>query len=119
MKNRPAKPKIVCVCGSVEDRKQLFAILRQEAERGNIVLAPSLLYGKGTEARLKELERQKIDMADEILVIREYGRAPRETKADIRYARRHGKAVRYFGKQKHGPFRWELPSECRIGMGSI
>lgn len=108
-RNLPGRPKIVCLCGStrfIED----FAITTWELEtkHGYIVLGCTMLpawYTGGARSHFAEqqgLKEQrdehhlrKIDLADEILVLNIDGYIGESTRAEIEYATRTGKPVKY------------------------
>lgn len=101
------RPRIICLCGSTRFI-ELFAIKTWELEReGFIVLGCTLLpmwycnvpdhFGEatGTKEQCDELHKRKIDLADEVLVLNVGGYIGESTADEIRYARGHGKPIRY------------------------
>jgi hypothetical protein len=48
-----------------------------------------------TKEMLDDMHKRKIDMADEIFVINVGGYIGDSTKSEIKYAKEHGKTVRY------------------------
>lgn len=48
-----------------------------------------------TKEMLDDMHKRKIDMADEIFVINVGGYIGGSTKSEIKYAKEHGKTVRY------------------------
>ncbi len=105
-KMKAIRPKIVCLCGPMR-----FMEAYRQAEydlemQGVIVLAPSFLPGAaqhdGTtgctpeqKIMLDELHKQKIDMADRILVLNVGGYIGSSTRSEIDYALANGKPVTY------------------------
>ena len=50
---------------------------------------------RATKAKLDDLHKRKIDIADEILVLNVNGYIGESTRSEIEYAKAHGKRVRY------------------------
>lgn len=101
MSNVPAaRPKIVCLCGSLRFSRE-FAIERTRLTLElAIVLAP-----EATEAAppdpllvraLGELHLRRIDLADEVRVVNPGGYIGETTRREIAYANALGKPVTYF-----------------------
>ena len=97
------KPIIVCLCGSTRFVELFRYVNRRETLAGKIVLAPGCFQGDvvlevlpGVKQRLDALHLQKIDLADEILVVNVGGYIGESTRQEIAYARQHGKRVRWF-----------------------
>ena len=102
------RPGIICLCGST----RFWEAFRDHGLRltleGKIVLsigiaAPdSMIFahandeeGKQVKARLDALHKQKIDLADEILVLNVGGYIGDSTRSEIEHARQRGKVVRW------------------------
>jgi hypothetical protein len=104
---RLQRPKIVVLCGSTRYWQELAEANLYETAAGRIVLAPGCnlkqphpLWAAPAQAdRLKEvldaLHRQKIDLADEVLIVNPDGYIGDSTRSEIDYARACGKPVRY------------------------
>jgi hypothetical protein len=103
-------PPIVCLCGSTRFHDQFRRANLRLTLAGQIVLsigcdtksdadlaAAADLGGglAGVKARLDELHRRKIDLADYVLVLNIGGYIGDSTRAEIRYARAAGKPVTY------------------------
>jgi hypothetical protein len=106
------KTKVVCLCGSSKYPEIHFRVMMQETLAGRIVI-PMGLYGhadfplgakaatndgdEATEVKqmLDRLHFEKIDLADEILVVNVGGYIGSSTKREIEYAITTGKGVRY------------------------
>jgi len=106
------KPKVICICGSTRFADD-HAITRWEFEKkGIICLMINYLpawyaqsqgwdgyhhFGEqaGLKKYLDELHLRKIDMADEVYVINKNGYIGVSTSAEIEYAEKMGKPVRY------------------------
>ncbi|MEU1569452.1 hypothetical protein ABZ504_56100 [Streptomyces mirabilis] len=100
-------PKIVVLCGSTRYWQELAEANLYETAAGRIVLAPGCnlkqshpLWAAPAQAdRLKQvldaLHRQKIDLADEVLIVNPDGYIGDSTLSEIDYARVCGKPVRY------------------------
>ena len=100
------KPKVVCLCGSEKFAGEFSVANINEAQRGNIVLAPAFESRKEGEkytpeqrAKIDELQLRRIDMADEILVLNIGGYIGESTKKEVAYARKAGKQIRW--KEPH------------------
>ena len=100
--------RIVCLCGSTRFIEQIACMAWELEKKGAIVLGMHLLpanYGgvqadhqaeaEGVAARMDELHKRKIDLADEILVMNVGGYIGSSTRSEIEYAEKHGKVVRY------------------------
>ncbi|MFJ9033228.1 hypothetical protein ACIRQP_32885 [Streptomyces sp. NPDC102274] len=105
--NSAARPTIVALCGSTRFWEQFAEANLYETAAGRIVLAPGCnlkrphaLWADPVQAdRLKlmldALHRQKIDLADEVLIVNPGGYIGDSTRSEIEYARSLGKPVRY------------------------
>jgi hypothetical protein len=103
----PARPRIVCLCGSTRFWAQLAEANVRETAAGHIVLAPGCnlktpheLWATPTQAEklkplLDDLHKQKIQLADEILVVNPGGYTGTSTRSEIAYAHALGKPIRY------------------------
>ena len=101
------KPTIVCLCGSTRFKEEYEKAEREETLLRKIVLTVGLfghLEGldmtSETKAKLDELHKRKIDLADEILVIDVGGYIGESTRREIEYAKEHGKKVKYLSKEE-------------------
>ncbi len=98
-------PRIVAICGSTRFMAEMAEADLRETEAGRIVVkpgcdlkSPHALWSDPVEAqtlkaRLDELHRSKILLADEVLVVGDY--IGDSTRAEIAYARSLGKPVRF------------------------
>ncbi len=75
--------------------------------KGNIVLIPSvyehaegLTFDKDTKRMLKEMDKPKILLADEIFVINPDGYIGHSTMEDVQYAQSQGKEITYMETPK-------------------
>ena len=96
------RPEIVCICGSMRFALQIREANGQLTLAGAIVLAPgeTRLVGDGAlsmeqQAKLDALHRQKIDLADRVLVVNQGGYLGESTRSEIDYARAMGKPVSF------------------------
>lgn len=96
------KSKIVCLCGSTKFKKEFEQIMMEESLKGNIVLSvgcfahyDEIRLSKDEKKDLDELHRNKIDMADEIIIINVKGYIGESTRNEIKYAKETGKPIRY------------------------
>jgi guanosine-3',5'-bis(diphosphate) 3'-pyrophosphohydrolase len=103
----PPRPKIICLCGSTKFI-EMFAVKTWELElEGNIVLGCTLLpkwycpvrdhfaETLGVKEQRDNHHLQKIDLADEILVLNVNGYIGESTRREIEYAQKCGKEIRY------------------------
>ena len=101
------RPRIVCLCGSTRFAEAFQRANLTETIAGHIVLSIGcntksdsdlIALGELTEdakARLDELHKRKIDLADEILVLNVGGYIGDSTRSEVNYAAQNGKAIRY------------------------
>ena len=99
------RPKIVCLCGSTRFMDAFNQANRDETLRGHIVLSveptdashqhDSVEANGPLKAMLDDLHLQKIDLADEVLVINVGGYVGRSTANEVAYAILTGKPVRW------------------------
>lgn len=97
-----ARPRIVCLCGSTRFKDAFIAANRSETLAGRIVLSVGLFgHAEGLnmdgpiKARLDDLHKRKIDLADEVLILNVGGYVGSSTKSEIEYAQKHGKPLRW------------------------
>lgn len=108
--DRPARPTIVCLCGSTRFYDEFQQANYDETMAGRIVLSVGFYphakakhghgegvgHGSAEKIALDELHKRKIDLADEVLVVSDatgyYGES---TRSEIEYARSLGKPVRF------------------------
>lgn len=105
METTPARPTIVCLCGSTRFMDAFHAANAAESRAGKIVLTVEIAVYSGAsdpqhhdpdlKARLDELHLRKIDLADEVLVLNVGGYVGPSTRREVEYARVHGKALRW------------------------
>jgi hypothetical protein len=90
---------VVTLCGSMRFLPQMLHVAAEETLAGAIVLAPFAVVPATEQdgevkARLDELHRRKIDLADRVIVVSDasgyYGTS---TRGEIDYAAAHGKPV--------------------------
>lgn len=114
----PKKRKVVCLCGSTKFWRTFQRAGLQETMRGNIVLSIGAASGtdddhfgnlkpeeyEAIKDDLDTLHYDKIAMCDEILVLDELRDGQpyigTSTKAEIAFATRMGKGVRYWSKEQ-------------------
>jgi len=100
-------PKIVCLCGSTKFKQAFMDANKQETFEGNIVLSvgcfphadgggdPEVVLGHRVKEELDRLHKQKIDLADEVLVLNVGGYIGSSTKSEIEHAIKSNKPIRY------------------------
>lgn len=98
-------PRIVVICGSVRFLAEMNEADVRETCAGKIVVKPAVdmksphqlradpAESEALKARLGDLHRAKIRLADEVLVVGDY--IGESTRAEIACARRLGKPVRF------------------------
>lgn len=103
----PPMPPIVCLCGSTRFVDEFNRRRKELTERGEIVLSIEVVTTQAREhdpqhadpalkARLDELHKRKIDLADYVLVVSdESGYFGESTTGEIWYAIDCGKPVRF------------------------
>jgi hypothetical protein len=99
------RPVIVCLCGSTRFKEAWYAENKRLTYEGKIVLGVGDLNPNKPDtndpldptlkARLDELHKRKVDLADEIFVLNVGGYVGESTRSEVLYARRGGKAVRW------------------------
>lgn len=98
----PARPTIVCLCGSTRFREAFEEANYRETLEGKIVLSVGCFGNSGhvisedQKIFLDELHKRKIDLADEILVLNVGGYIGESTRNEIIYARSKNKRVRFW-----------------------
>lgn len=95
---KPDRPEIVCICGSLRFADEMRAANRDLTLGGAIVLAPSEADGPLTEEQrmaLGVLHLRRIDLADRVLVVNPGGYVGESTTREVAYARSRGKPVSF------------------------
>jgi len=104
-KERLQIPTIICICGSTRFMDAMADADRELTAAGHIVVKPGCNMkdphplwateelAEPLKARLDDLHRAKIRLADEVLVVGDY--IGSSTRAEIAYARELGKPVRF------------------------
>jgi len=99
-KERP-KATIVCICGFTRFRAEIAEVNRQLTLEGKIVLAPGVFAHDGDalsgedKERLERLHLEKIDLADEVVVVNPGGYIGESTCKEIDHAMRCKKHITY------------------------
>ncbi|MET7609542.1 hypothetical protein ABZX97_00345 [Streptomyces seoulensis] len=98
-------PRVVVICGSTRFMAEMTEADLRETAAGKIVVKPACdmksphelwadpVEAEALKARLDDLHRAKIRLADEVLVVGDY--IGDSTRAEISYARSLGKPVRF------------------------
>lgn len=97
------KYPVVTLCGSTRFKEQFLEAQKRLTLEGKIVISVGLfghsgdneVWNEGTKEMLDDMHKRKIDMADEIFVINVGGYIGQSTRSEIKYAKAHGKKVRY------------------------
>jgi hypothetical protein len=104
-KERLNIPTVVAICGSTRFMAEMTEVDVRETAAGRIVVKPGCdmkqphalwadpAEAEALKARLDDLHRAKIRLADEVLVVGDY--IGSSTTAEIAYARSLGKPVRF------------------------
>ena len=99
------KPIVVTLCGSIRFKQAFLDANFNETMAGNIVLSVGglerdehFVLTEEEERMLSELHKRKIDISDEIFVLNVGGYIGKSTRSEIKYARQHGKNVRFLEK---------------------
>jgi NTP pyrophosphatase (non-canonical NTP hydrolase) len=98
-----SKPKIVCLCGSTRFERAFHAVNEAETLAGHIVLSCGVfkttlagrLLTEEEELFLNEGHIEKINLADELIMINPGGYIGERGKFEIAYALAAGKQIRY------------------------
>ena len=107
-------PVIVCLCGSTRFGKAFQEANLRETLDGKIVLSIGCnmrsdkeIFGHLSESKrreiktkLDELHLQKIDLADEVLILNVGGYIGESTQRELDYARTQGKVVRFLERER-------------------
>jgi hypothetical protein len=104
--DREPFPPVVCLCGSTRFVAEFNRQRKELTERGEIVLSIEVVTTQARQhdpqhadpalkARLDELHKRKIDLADYVLVLNVGGYVGDSARSEISYARTLGKPVRY------------------------
>ncbi len=95
--------KIITVCGSYKFKKEMLEITEKLALQGNCMLTPIELSKPNKEAytekeaeMLDKMHKEKIKLADAILVVNVNDYIGNSTKTEIEYAKLLGKEVLYY-----------------------
>lgn len=111
------RPTIVCLCGSTRFSEAFQRANLLETLDGNIVLSIGCdmrsdadVFGGMDEdeltyikAKLDELHKRKIDLADEVLILNVGGYIGSSTRSELEYALAHGKRVRFLESEEETP----------------
>jgi uncharacterized protein YndB with AHSA1/START domain len=94
----PARPEIVCICGSMRFRAEMRDAARDLGLAGVTVVAPAEVEGPidaKQKAALDALHLRKIDLADRVLIVNPDGYVGESTRREMAYARAAGKPVSF------------------------
>ena len=100
-----ARPRIVCLCGSLRASDEIAAERVRLTLEMVVVLSPELVEAPGQDLAdaLGELHLRRIDLADEVRVVNPGGYVGEATRREIAYAARSGKRVTYVHDVAVGP----------------
>ena len=98
--------KVVTLCGSMRFQNEMMEIAEKLAREGECVLTPVYMVMKDCEISEKEVKRLKleqfkrIELANEIFVVNVDEYVGESTMAEIEFAERNGKRVRWMESKK-------------------
>ena len=98
--------KVVTLCGSMRFQNEMMEIAEKLACEGECVLTPVYMVMKDCEISEEEVKRLKlehfkrIELADEVFVVNVDGYVGESTMAEIEFAERNGKRVRWMESRK-------------------
>ena len=98
--------KVVTLCGSMRFQNEMMEIAEKLAREGECVLTPVYMVMKDCEISEEEVKRLKleqfnrIELADEVFVVNFDGYVGESTMAEIEFAERNGKRVRWMESRK-------------------
>lgn len=95
--------KVITVCGSYKFKKEMIEITEKMALKGNCMLTPIELsrpkkedYTEEEAKMIDKMHKEKIKLADAILVVNVDGYIGSSTKSEIEYAKSFNKEVLYY-----------------------
>jgi hypothetical protein len=110
------RPKIVCLCGSTKFHEAFIKANMEETLAGNIVLSVGFfmhsamaVYGHeiditvAQKENLDVLHKEKILLADEVLILNVGGYIGSSTRSEIEFSKDHFKTIRYLEPIPVGP----------------
>lgn len=94
---------VITLCGSTRFKEAFLEAMKRLTLEGNIVLLPGIYahsgdveaWEPGRKEVLDDMHRRKIDMSDAIFVVNVGGYIGESTLAEIEYARRNGREIRW------------------------
>ena len=99
--------KIVCLCGSTKFKESFEKATLNESLKGNIVLSvccfshyDKIEWTEEIKKLFDKLHLEKIDLANEILVLNVGGYIGESTSEEIKYAKKQNKKIRYLEATK-------------------
>lgn len=98
--------KVVTLCGSMRFQNEMMEIAEKLAREGECVLTPVYMVMKDCEISEEEVKRLKleqfkrIELANEIFVVNVDEYVGESTMAEIEFAERNGKRVRWMESRK-------------------
>lgn len=96
--------KMVVLSGSMKHWAEIKRAANRENLKGHIVLVPwihqqNLMLSESDKERYVQMHYQRIDIADEMLVVDPEGYIGESTKNEIAYAKYKGIPIRYVSKE--------------------
>jgi hypothetical protein len=93
------KAKVVTLCGNPKLKDEIFRIANVLTLIGKLIINPYYThdnYGSKEKENLADLQRQRIDMCDEVVVISLIDDVDEELDSQIQYAKNKGKVIIYY-----------------------
>lgn len=97
--------KVVTLCGSMRFQNEMMEIAEKLAREGECVLTPVYMVTKDYEISEEEVKRLKleqfkrIELVDEVFVVNVDGYVGESTMAEIEFAEKNGKLVRWMDEK--------------------
>ena len=95
--------KVITICGSYKFKKEMIDIAEKLTLEGNCVLMPNELsrnskddYTLEEALMIDKMHKEKIKLADAILVVNVNGYIGSSTKSEIEYAKNLNKEIMYY-----------------------
>lgn len=92
--------KVITICGSLKFRNEIMAVAAKLTLKGNVVLTPFIinksLLTKDEKIMLGNVHKEKIKLADKILIMNVNNYIGDNTKNEIEFAKKLNKEIIYY-----------------------
>ncbi len=92
--------KVITICGSLKFRNEIMAVATKLTLKGNVVLTPLIinksLLTKDEKIMLGNVHKEKIKLADKILIMNVNNYIGDNTKNEIKFAKKLNKEIIYY-----------------------